>query len=59
MARSKLILWEQTRCKTCKFFPNCPRNGDIRGTYVYEFFAEKCNVYMRKRMRGKLKRKER
>jgi len=47
MARApKLVLWEQTRCKTCKFFPNCPRNRrDLRGTYVYSFFAEKCDLY--------------
>ncbi len=39
------VLWEQTRCRYCRFFPNCPRNGDLRGVLVEPFFAEKCVLF--------------
>ena len=47
-AMTEKILWEQTRCRLCKHYPDCPRNGDIRGVYVEHFFAEKCALFGRK-----------
>jgi len=45
MSKKNLIPWELTRCRSCRYFPNCPRNGDIRGYMVPACFAEICELY--------------
>jgi len=47
LAKKKdMIPWEQSKCRICQYFPNCPVNGDIRGTLVIREFAVKCPRYI-------------